>query len=174
MAWALELTLSAGVALVVCELADDEMGEWVRREWGRMPPEQLARECLTLLRTAIEALDAIWREHRLQHGDVKPPNILVSGEVSKLGDFGTVTRLQEKGADADRVILRDPSGRVQEYNAASQVPWDAALGPGATLYTAAGAFTPRYAPPEAFEGKTSPSFDQYSLALTFCELVYGM
>jgi RNA polymerase sigma factor (sigma-70 family) len=53
------------------------------------------------------------------------------------------------------------------------VPWNAAFGPGATLYTSAGCFTPRYAPPEAFIGKTSRSFDQYSLALTFCELVYG-
>jgi hypothetical protein len=39
------------------------------------------------------------------------------------------------------------------------------------LFARTGGFTPWYAPPEAFDGKFSPSFDQYSLALTFCKLV---
>src|SRR5205823_3968892 len=52
-----------------------------------------------------------------------------------------------------------------------EVPWDRALRRDAALFTGALAFSPRYASPEVFAGKASLSSDQYSLALTFCELV---
>jgi formylglycine-generating enzyme required for sulfatase activity len=42
-----------------------------------------------------------------------------------------------------------------------------------TVTSNTGALTPAYAPPEAFEGRTSSASDQYSLAVTYCQLRGG-
>jgi serine/threonine protein kinase len=53
------------------------------------------------------------------------------------------------------------------------VNWAQAFQRGATLFTIDGACTPRYASPERLQGRVSAASDQYSLAITICELVAG-
>jgi hypothetical protein len=54
-----------------------------------------------------------------------------------------------------------------------QIPLDLAFRRDVTVLTMTGGFTPYYAPPEAFDGLFTRHFDQYSLALVFCEVVFG-
>jgi WD40 repeat protein/serine/threonine protein kinase len=73
----------------------------------------------------------------IQHGDIKPQNILLLGEGVKVGDFGLV-RVLEKALDRH-----------------------------------SGGMTPHYAAPEVIEGRISRWSDQYSLAVTWCQLRGG-
>jgi serine/threonine protein kinase len=158
---------------VVTERADADLGGYVRGLWEAKERVSVLMECLNQLWDAAQGLDHIRDAHNLQHGDVKPANLLVFAGRCKVGDFGTVAPLGGAGRSAPGpVILCTPGGTSARYPTPSDVPWVVALRPGATLYTAHGGFTPRYAPPEAFFGRISRSSDQYSLALTFCELVY--
>jgi hypothetical protein len=59
------------------------------------------------------------------------------------------------------------------YDSMQKLPWGDLICRGVTVFGPAGAMTPYYAPPEAILGMTCRSYDQYSLALTFCELVLG-
>jgi serine/threonine-protein kinase len=146
-----EILAVDGETAVVTEFAD---GGDLASDSGR----SLDRfDCLTQLQYAAEALDYIRDELGLQHGDVKPQNLLLVGNKVKLGDFGTVVTISGKPGAQYRQIDR--------FLSAFQM--------GPTVYTAAGAFTARYSPPEGFWGSINRHFDQYSLALTFCDLAYG-
>ena len=114
--------------------------------------------------------------HNLQHLDVKPANLLLMGERCKISDFSTTT---DFSPGASEVILKvqsedDPgAGQTVRCRSLRELPLGKAVRRGATLFTVRGAISPYYAPPEAFAGRFSRSFDQYSLALCFCELVSG-
>jgi hypothetical protein len=165
-----------GTTLVlVTELAKESLHAHFRRLRRRHhPPVRLAAYALSLLRGAAEALDLMQAEHGLFHLDIKPDNLLLVSERCVLGDFGTVSQVGPGRRPGPGVALYDPdTSATVVYRSCAEVPWGRALRPGATLFTALGACSPDYAPPEAFVGRSSRSFDQYSLALTWCELVAG-
>jgi serine/threonine protein kinase len=161
---------------LVTELADGSLKRHFEDLRRRLPRLRVYAEALFLLRDAAGALDYLQARHDLMHLDVKPANLLLVYGRCKLGDFGTV-RPVPNGADDAGVVLYLPSeedgaeATTVRYGSLAEVPWDQALRKGVTLFSGGGVFSPAYAPPEAFEGKSSRSFDQYSLAVTFCELV---
>jgi serine/threonine protein kinase len=73
----------------------------------------------------------------IQHGDIKPVNLLLARGRVKIADFGLL-----------RVMRRTQTGH-------------------------AGAMTSNYAPPEFLKGQSARNSDQYSLAVTYCELRGG-
>ncbi len=173
---------TADSLMVVVELADGSLGDLFAVLRRNEPFSQVAATGLSMLQFAAEALDCLQSQYDLLHLDVKPANLLHVGRVwCKVGDLGTFASLRAPGASGTGVAVavampREPGAKEMTtvcYSSPGHVPWGRAIRRGATVLTWAGAFTPYYAPPEAFAGKISRSFDQYSLALTFCELVAG-
>src|SRR5262249_53031490 len=72
----------------------------------------------------------------IQHGDIKPENLMRVGTACKVGDFGLLRCL---GGGSRKTIN----------------------------------MTAAYAPPEVFEGRPSRASDQYSLAVSWCQLRAG-
>ena len=104
------------------------------------------RELLAYMKEIAKAIDFLnKRQHRtlkggkspIQHRDIKPQNLLLSGGSVKIADLGIATH-----------VRHSITGQI-------------------------GAMTPAFAPPEAFNNKTSDSYDQYSLAVTYCFLRGG-
>lgn len=87
-----------GTLVIVTELADCSLKDVFKRHRSKgqtgIPRDQL----LALLRDAADALDYIYEEHSLQHLDIKPENLLVVGNRLKLGDFGLLKNIYERGA----------------------------------------------------------------------------
>lgn len=81
--------------VVITELADRSLGEvfdsYASSGQSGIPREEL----LEYMRQAAEALDFIATEHKLQHLDVKPENLLLVGKHAKLADFGLVKDLRD-------------------------------------------------------------------------------
>ena len=82
-----------GQLIVVSELADKSMADLfdelvIKGEPG-IPRERL----LKYMRDAADALDYLSDEHSLQHLDVKPENLLITGSHVKVADFGLVKEL---------------------------------------------------------------------------------
>lgn len=104
-------------------------------------------KAIAWIRSAAEGLDFL-RDNGLQHLDVKPSNILLGADGQiRLTDFGTVVALtRRKGIDGKTTTL--PTSTVE-------------------------AMTLQYSAPEVVNGRPSHWSDQYSLALTFAELVAG-
>jgi serine/threonine protein kinase len=76
--------------IVVMELAETSLAQEFEhaRQLGQagIAPEVLLRQ----LREAAEVLDVMNFQHRLQHFDIKPANLLISAGHVKLADFGLV------------------------------------------------------------------------------------
>ncbi len=159
---------------VQTERAAADLATHVQRQAALAGPASAARECIRLLWDAALGLDHIREAHDMQHADVKPTNLLVVNGRCKVGDTGMATTLSSKYLLAGGpVVFYDLDGVAPHYRTAGHVPWGLVIRRGATVYTADAGITPRYAPPEAYLGRIGPTFDQYSLALTFCEAVYG-
>ena len=99
-----------GQLVVVTELADnslaDVFNEFAIKGESGIPREQL----VTYIRSAADALDYMSEEHKLQHLDIKPENLLmVSGHV-KVADFGLIKDLR----DASQSLM---SGMTPAYAA---------------------------------------------------------
>ncbi|MFO1093448.1 MAG: tubulin-like doman-containing protein [Planctomycetaceae bacterium] len=92
------IELIAGTLVIVTELADGSLRDLFNkcREQGQpgIPRERL----LALLKDAADALDYIYEEHSLQHLDIKPENLLLVGNRLKVGDFGLIKNIYERGA----------------------------------------------------------------------------
>jgi len=81
--------------IVITELADRSLGDlfdsYAAAGQSGIPREEL----LHYLQQAADALDYLANEHRLQHLDVKPENLLLVGKHLKLADFGLVKDLKD-------------------------------------------------------------------------------
>ncbi len=166
--------------ILVTELADASLEAVFRGLRKRQcPVTYRIKYALDLLEAVATVLDHLQKDYDLMHLDIKPANLLLVRGSCKIGDFGTVFQLRSNQSHHSRLELSFPSEsdpaeiKTILYRNGNVIPWDQSLLRNGTLYTAHGAFTPYYAPPEAFQGLISRSFDQYSLALTFCELVTG-
>lgn len=126
-----------GFLVIVMELADrslaERYNECINQGLHGIPREEL----FNYLREAAEVLDLMCNQHGLQHLDVKPENLFLSGGHIKVADFGLV---QPRNSNMSRQAL---------------------------------AISPPYAPPELFDGRVEPTCDQYSLAVTFMEMLTG-
>jgi serine/threonine-protein kinase len=92
---------SQGFLVVCMELADGSLADLLeicRAEYGTGMPRDVVADYLTQAARALDFLNA----HRhvldgkmvgIQHGDVKPGNLLVVGQMLKLGDFGLATQM---------------------------------------------------------------------------------
>jgi serine/threonine protein kinase len=175
--WIERYEVIGGTLVIACEIADGPLADHLEGVRRQHPEGRVVAECLYHLSGAAELLDLMAFEYWLMHGDVKPSNLLMADGVCKVADFGTVSRTLP-GRPAGEVLLwtRPAGGNAVEthrFGSHRDVPWEQALRPGVSAHIGAGCFTPLYAPPEAFVGVFHPTFDQYSLALTFCELAFG-
>src|SRR5262249_9733103 len=101
------------------------------------------QEAIAYLHEAAEVLDLLNQEHGLQHLDIKPRNLFLVGKHIKVADFGLVGSLAE-------LFTGRETGRPL-----------------------IGGLTPLYAAPEPFGGQVTLFSAQYSLAVTYHELITG-
>jgi tetratricopeptide (TPR) repeat protein len=128
--------------------------------WARDTPRPSWQEILSAYLDAGRGLAAA-HARGLIHRDVKPSNLMrgKDGRV-RVVDFGLVSHAEEPGDVAEE--RADPS-----------LP---SATPAAPALTAAGAIlgTPRYMAPEQFgAARVGPASDQYALALSLYEALYG-
>lgn len=87
------IEIHEGQLVVVSELADsclaDRFNEYVADGEPGIPREEL----LGFIRSSSEALDYLSDEHGLQHLDIKPENLLLTGYHVKVADFGLIKEL---------------------------------------------------------------------------------
>jgi serine/threonine protein kinase len=105
------LDLIGSELLIVMELADRHLGdrfyECTAQGLSGIPRDEL----LGYLLEAAEGLDLIGAKHDLQHLDVKPGNLFVTGGHVQLGDFGLASKL------AGGTYSRRSRGLTPEYAA---------------------------------------------------------
>jgi serine/threonine protein kinase len=130
------LEIVGGDLIIVMELADRNLHN-VRADYQAAGQVGIPRaELLSYLREVAEVLDYLHEQHGLQHLDIKPQNVFLTGSHVKVADFGLAASLHQEGG-----------------------------GPATG--------TPLYTAPEIFQGQLSPQCDQYSLAITYQELLTG-
>ncbi len=126
---------------------------------------------LRVLRDVARGLELL-HEKGITHRDVKPANVLMSGDLrhAKLADFGVAMFRAEGVAqaattEAAAVIGDDTVGPV---SASGLVVRDGRVIDHDVLGT------PAYMPPEAFSGReANPSWDVFALGMMACELLLG-
>ncbi|MFI8952372.1 serine/threonine-protein kinase, partial [Streptomyces sp. NPDC053750] len=132
---------SGGLPWIVMEFVPGAMDlDAVVREWGPLPPAEVAR-------IGLAVLDALREGHRLGilHRDVKPANILVTRPGPQLSH----------PAEGCQVLLIDYGIALEPSS-------------GATRLTAPADFlgTPGYMAPERAHGEPTPACDLFSLGAT--------
>ncbi len=132
-----------GEVMIVMELADRSLHDLLH-DYRKDGKVGIPRgELINYFRDVAEALDLLNLEHGLQHLDVKPRNLFLVGRHVKVADFGLVNSLAERYGN-------NPE-KVQQQGVA----------------------TPVYSSPESFLGRITLFSDQYSLAVSYCELLTG-
>ena len=86
-----------GNLIIVTELADRSLMDHFRRLRQAQSIGVPQYELLNYVRDVAEVLDFLYASYSLQHLDVKPENILLVSGRAKLGDFGLVKNLYERG-----------------------------------------------------------------------------
>ena len=87
-----------GTLVIVTELADCSLRDVFKSQRDKKQPGIPRDQLLSMLRDVADALDYIYDEYSLQHLDIKPENLLVVGNRLKLGDFGLIKNIYERGA----------------------------------------------------------------------------
>jgi formylglycine-generating enzyme required for sulfatase activity/serine/threonine protein kinase len=136
-----------GFHLLAMELADgtlmDRLKECLKQGLPGIPRDELLR----YFRQAAAGIDFLNEPRHdldgsgpvsIQHGDIKPQNLLIVGSGVKVADFGLLR------------MLRTPAGSLET-----------------------GTLTVLYAAPELFSRRIARQSDQYSLAVTWCQLRSG-
>lgn len=103
----------------------------------------------------------IQKEELLQYISEAAKGIDALNDSNKPG----ITGIQHRDIKPQNLLLSGGSIKVGDFGLAR------AIGTGASKHTSSVTFA--YAAPECFEGKTSNSSDQYSLAVTYCHLRGG-
>jgi serine/threonine protein kinase len=91
------IEVTHGNLVIVTELADRSLMDHFSRLRQAQAIGVPQDELLRFVGDAGEALDFLYDSYSLQHLDVKPENILIIGGRAKLGDFGLVKNLYERG-----------------------------------------------------------------------------
>ncbi|MBI3862184.1 MAG: protein kinase [Planctomycetia bacterium] len=86
-----------GNLVIVTELADYSLKDHYTRLRQAQSVGVPHEELLKYISDAAEILDYLYANYSLQHLDVKPENILIVSGRAKLGDFGLVKNLYERG-----------------------------------------------------------------------------
>ncbi len=100
-----------GAVFLVTELCDESLHDFCRRHrGGLLPAEQLP----ALIAHVGAGLDHLHRSGRI-HNDLKPSNILRSGNQWKLADFGLVGDLRSSGVDHHDRLAGTSRYRAPEF-----------------------------------------------------------
>jgi serine/threonine protein kinase len=82
--------------VILTELADMSLEQRARQCRAEGLPGIPREELLRFIADAAEALDYLAQRHSLQHLDIKPANLLISGDHIKVADFGLVKELASR------------------------------------------------------------------------------
>ncbi|WP_186767700.1 protein kinase domain-containing protein [Blastopirellula retiformator] len=117
-----------GQLVIVTELADKSLKDRFEECRTAGLPGVPRAELLRYLSDSAEGLDYMSEQHSLQHLDVKPENLLIVGDHSKVADFGLVKHLQDVTASmmagltpvyaAPEVFHDQPSKQSDQYSLA--------------------------------------------------------
>ena len=84
-----------GQLVVVSELADRSLADEFNNNLAAGKDGISREDMLRYTRCSAEALDYLSNSHGLQHLDIKPENLLVTGEHVKVADFGLIKDLHQ-------------------------------------------------------------------------------
>jgi serine/threonine protein kinase len=87
-----------GELVIVMELADKTLHDRFQECLSAGQIGIQRDELLCYLRDAAEALDWMYKEHQLQHLDIKPRNLFIQSNRAKVADFGLVKSLERRSA----------------------------------------------------------------------------
>src|SRR5262249_8680415 len=90
--------------ILTMELCDRSLRDRFQEALAQGLPGIPLPELLTYMRDAAHGLDAL-NEHRVQHCDVKPANLLLLQRGVKVADFGLVRAVDDDAAVADGMGL---------------------------------------------------------------------
>ena len=84
-----------GNVVIVTELADQSLKRHFQKQRAKGLAGVPREELLGHLHDAADALDYIYDNHSLQHLDIKPENLLLVGNRTKVADFGLIKNLYD-------------------------------------------------------------------------------